>query len=467
MIPEAKASAARGGGKQTSDSLEEIRDWLETDDATDVVTTSAGNTPTNSESLSASARSSDLWNSVGSEGREHATPTTTSSSAPGTGPRAGASSGGTMAPPSGKSPAPSSPSVGDRTASSLSSSRPQKGRFPAATLHRIYGFEDTDDPDKECMICYERRKNVLMLPCVHCSICQRCLRSLREDKCPLCRSPFDKYITLPMRKLVLEAEEGGEGDDDDDDDKQPGGPGGASPGGGGSPPPRGGSGPPPGGAGPPPPPGDGTGPPAPTSGPNQPPLRPRPKQPRRPRNPNFPDGGRPPRADHLRRNTPSNQNRRSSGADVVSVDLREPFLDDESSSSSDVLRTPDTPTRTGARSPPRSGGDRGGPPDHSVDQREESAARLALSHHPVRELRRKKGPYMAVGSGLVNVGGGGGGREEHHSSGGGGATSSDDVFYPLEDVVASSPTSLLEGGEGRGTGSRMIAMSDLFAVGSF
>merc|ERR1712232_1158057 len=48
------------------------------------------------------------------------------------------------------------------------------------------------------MICYSRLKNVLLLPCRHCSVCHACLRSLRDEKCPLCRSAFSSYVTLPI-----------------------------------------------------------------------------------------------------------------------------------------------------------------------------------------------------------------------------------------------------------------------------
>jgi len=63
-------------------------------------------------------------------------------------------------------------------------------------VNGIYGFEDENDT--ECMICYARMKNVLLLPCRHCSVCQQCLRSLRDEKCPLCRSIFTSYVSLPV-----------------------------------------------------------------------------------------------------------------------------------------------------------------------------------------------------------------------------------------------------------------------------
>lgn len=59
----------------------------------------------------------------------------------------------------------------------------------------IYGFEDISERD--CMICYDNPKNVMLLPCRHCSVCVLCLRSLRDEKCPLCRSPFSSHVVFP------------------------------------------------------------------------------------------------------------------------------------------------------------------------------------------------------------------------------------------------------------------------------
>jgi E3 ubiquitin-protein ligase MGRN1 len=48
-----------------------------------------------------------------------------------------------------------------------------------------------DDPDsKECVICLTNKKDTLVLPCKHVSMCNTCavivLRS--ERKCPVCRT---------------------------------------------------------------------------------------------------------------------------------------------------------------------------------------------------------------------------------------------------------------------------------------
>eukprot|EP00927_Polykrikos_kofoidii_P026395 TRINITY_DN23506_c0_g3_i1.p1 TRINITY_DN23506_c0_g3~~TRINITY_DN23506_c0_g3_i1.p1 ORF type:complete len:625 (+),score=95.93 TRINITY_DN23506_c0_g3_i1:153-1877(+) len=69
---------------------------------------------------------------------------------------------------------------------------------PTHEVQGIFGFED--EGESECMICYSRPKNVLLLPCRHCSACHPCLRSLRDEKCPICRSPFNAYVTFPISR---------------------------------------------------------------------------------------------------------------------------------------------------------------------------------------------------------------------------------------------------------------------------
>lgn len=91
-------------------------------------------------------------------------------------------------------------------------------RFKATTLqqvalgdsfaHRIlgvFGFEEETAGDSECMICYERQRSVILLPCRHCSACMTCLLAMREEKCPLCRDPFSAYLLLPLLGAPAEA----------------------------------------------------------------------------------------------------------------------------------------------------------------------------------------------------------------------------------------------------------------------
>jgi hypothetical protein len=64
-------------------------------------------------------------------------------------------------------------------------------------VNGVYGFEDTENRD--CMVCFDRPRNIVFFPCRHCCVCPTCLRSLREDKCPLCRVLFYAHVALPVR----------------------------------------------------------------------------------------------------------------------------------------------------------------------------------------------------------------------------------------------------------------------------
>ncbi|CAJ1437552.1 unnamed protein product [Effrenium voratum] len=65
-------------------------------------------------------------------------------------------------------------------------------------IQGVFGFEDEDAGEADCMVCYERLRSVIILPCRHCSVCSACLRSLRDERCPMCRSSFSAYLLLPL-----------------------------------------------------------------------------------------------------------------------------------------------------------------------------------------------------------------------------------------------------------------------------
>lgn len=75
------------------------------------------------------------------------------------------------------------------------------GADSAQRIMGIYGFEGEHQESEDlwdCQICYDQPKSVLLLPCRHCSVCELCLRSLRDERCPLCRATFSAYMLLPL-----------------------------------------------------------------------------------------------------------------------------------------------------------------------------------------------------------------------------------------------------------------------------
>merc|ERR1712194_288145 len=76
------------------------------------------------------------------------------------------------------------------------------GADGAHRLQGIFGFEGDVEEEADCwdcQICYDRPKSVLLLPCRHCSVCEHCLRSLRDERCPMCRATFSSYLVLPLQ----------------------------------------------------------------------------------------------------------------------------------------------------------------------------------------------------------------------------------------------------------------------------
>lgn len=59
----------------------------------------------------------------------------------------------------------------------------------------MYGMGDTES---DCLICITNKMDTLLLPCGHAGFCYICLKSLRNDKCPVCRGVFTSYIRFPL-----------------------------------------------------------------------------------------------------------------------------------------------------------------------------------------------------------------------------------------------------------------------------
>ncbi|CBZ51466.1 conserved hypothetical protein [Neospora caninum Liverpool] len=66
----------------------------------------------------------------------------------------------------------------------------------------VYGLEegDTIGGEKECLVCMTNAKDVMLYPCRHCSLCFDCLRSLHQERCPICRSNFSAFVTFPFKR---------------------------------------------------------------------------------------------------------------------------------------------------------------------------------------------------------------------------------------------------------------------------
>lgn len=56
-------------------------------------------------------------------------------------------------------------------------------------LYEVYGMNEGDVKEKECVICMSEAKDTMLLPCRHYIVCGRCSSELisRTKKCPVCR----------------------------------------------------------------------------------------------------------------------------------------------------------------------------------------------------------------------------------------------------------------------------------------
>ena len=55
---------------------------------------------------------------------------------------------------------------------------------------------DTERDQRLCVICQEKEKSTLLLPCRHLCLCKDCSRRSELDKCPLCRKGIDQKIDV-------------------------------------------------------------------------------------------------------------------------------------------------------------------------------------------------------------------------------------------------------------------------------
>ncbi len=48
----------------------------------------------------------------------------------------------------------------------------------------------------ECIICMERGRNVIFLPCKHFCLCEECLEELQRQECPVCKREICETVKL-------------------------------------------------------------------------------------------------------------------------------------------------------------------------------------------------------------------------------------------------------------------------------
>jgi SNF2 family DNA or RNA helicase len=56
-----------------------------------------------------------------------------------------------------------------------------------------------------CVVCMERPRDALLLPCGHVYTCMECVSQFRQRTCPICRAPIQRVIRADRSELVKEA----------------------------------------------------------------------------------------------------------------------------------------------------------------------------------------------------------------------------------------------------------------------
>jgi len=60
----------------------------------------------------------------------------------------------------------------------------------------IHGMKRKREEERNCVVCMEMEKKVLLLPCKHVCLCEGC--SVNVDVCPLCRAMIKEKTTVFM-----------------------------------------------------------------------------------------------------------------------------------------------------------------------------------------------------------------------------------------------------------------------------
>eukprot|EP01084_Bolivina_argentea_P155468 270919_1 len=54
--------------------------------------------------------------------------------------------------------------------------------------------KELDDPDAECLICFDREPNIILNPCGHNNFCKICIDEYQTNECPICRTNIKSVL---------------------------------------------------------------------------------------------------------------------------------------------------------------------------------------------------------------------------------------------------------------------------------
>jgi hypothetical protein len=59
--------------------------------------------------------------------------------------------------------------------------------------------EDEGD-NCNCIVCYEKVRNIIFKPCLHYAVCKSCFKLLPRSVCPMCKTPIEDTIQIVKKK---------------------------------------------------------------------------------------------------------------------------------------------------------------------------------------------------------------------------------------------------------------------------
>ncbi|RUP47392.1 hypothetical protein BC936DRAFT_145788 [Jimgerdemannia flammicorona] len=82
-------------------------------------------------------------------------------------------------------------------------------RRPISTGSQFQDAAEASPVSRECVICISEAKSTVVLPCRHFCLCRDCAETLRlrNNKCPICRSPFRALMYVGLEGEEIEEEE--------------------------------------------------------------------------------------------------------------------------------------------------------------------------------------------------------------------------------------------------------------------
>lgn len=93
------------------------------------------------------------------------------------------------------------PEIVETQAKSIPKSEPVFTTVLTSTPHESTSPKSTAPipEDLTCLICYERLKSAMFLPCAHICCCMECVKSSDLSECPVCRSNIESVIPVSIK----------------------------------------------------------------------------------------------------------------------------------------------------------------------------------------------------------------------------------------------------------------------------